>query len=243
MTDMLTQIMMNRAEAQDRVKRINDSGELIRADLFELYEREGWKALGYSSWRKCVMAEFPYWSQPYLYNQLRAARIEQGLLDTPDIEPEISTIVESLPESHFRELAALRDPLEQRAALQLAYTVGGGKITASLVRQSVDTIQEMKSTGGKVDLGNGTMTAATASVIVKQHEAVQAHIDAKNVGNVATYLTKKARGRVVSASDNGQIIVQFDDLNVANLIKAAWLSRGANDLRITIVKEYKDNPT
>ena len=91
---------MTSLEARVCVDRINSGMSDIRTQLLELKEREGWKALGYSSWRECAVAEFDY-SQSRVYQ----------LLDAAQIERDISTIVENgeTPEGHLRELAPLKD--------------------------------------------------------------------------------------------------------------------------------------
>src|SRR5205807_1142448 len=61
---------MTRDEARQCVERINHHLDEARALLLDLYEREGWRALGYASWRECVAGEFPKWRQSYLYYQL-----------------------------------------------------------------------------------------------------------------------------------------------------------------------------
>jgi hypothetical protein len=65
---------MSRDEARQCVVRIAHHLEEARALLPELYEREGWRALGYDSWRACVVVEFSQ-SQTALYRQLTAARV------------------------------------------------------------------------------------------------------------------------------------------------------------------------
>jgi hypothetical protein len=79
--------------------------------VLELYEREGWSALGYNTWRECVTAEFNS-SQAYLYRQLEAAQTEKVI--SPIGEKEI-------PESQLRPLTKLKDnPDQQREAWQHA---------------------------------------------------------------------------------------------------------------------------
>lgn len=101
---------MTAAEARhcvDAVKRhMRSSWEL----LLDIRDREGWRALGYDSWRACVVAEF-HQSQSYLYYQMQAAETARA----------ISTMVETenIPERHLRELAPLRhdpDALREVAA-------------------------------------------------------------------------------------------------------------------------------
>jgi hypothetical protein len=51
-------VMMTMEEARACVERVKGGIEQMRRDLLELREREGWKALGYDSWRACAVAEF-----------------------------------------------------------------------------------------------------------------------------------------------------------------------------------------
>lgn len=106
--------LMTADEARACVARATQHLNVARAELLELYEREGWRALGYDSWRACVTAEFSQ-SQSYLYYQLQAARTER----------ELSTIVQpaelpSLREFHLRQIAELPAPERREVALELA---------------------------------------------------------------------------------------------------------------------------
>jgi CHASE2 domain-containing sensor protein len=69
---------MSRDAARQCVARMTHHLEEARAVLLELYEREGWRALGYDSWRACVVAAFSQ-SQTALYRQLTAARVERTI--------------------------------------------------------------------------------------------------------------------------------------------------------------------
>jgi hypothetical protein len=51
-----------------QIKIKNNAGE-IRTLVLELHEREGWRALGYKSWRARVVAEFEH-GQTHLYRLL-----------------------------------------------------------------------------------------------------------------------------------------------------------------------------
>lgn len=141
-------------EARDCVKKINDNIHNARALYFDLYERKGWEALGYRSWRECVIKEFGG-KQAYAYLQLSAAKVERN----------ISTIVEkptSIPESHLRPLAAL-PPEEQREVYKKALeSAPEGKVTARHIEQVINrkeqaTEQEEKVTTEHVEkVANGT---------------------------------------------------------------------------------------
>jgi len=81
----------------------------LRVSLLDLYERQGWKSLGYDSWKACVTNEFKD-KQRYLYYQLEAAKTERNLQDLQN-----STKVEigSIPERQLRPLSNL-SPDQQR---------------------------------------------------------------------------------------------------------------------------------
>lgn len=123
-------------EAREVVDKINANMNNVRYLVLDLYEREGWSALGYGSWRECVTKEFQG-KQSYLYYQLEAAQVEKN----------ISTNVEKqdlIPESHLRPLTKLRDnPEQQREAWQKAVeTAPDGKITAAHVSKVVREMTE-----------------------------------------------------------------------------------------------------
>jgi len=122
-------------EAKECVAKIKANVQNIRKLFLELNERRGWEALGYKSWRECVVKEFGG-KQAYAYFQLSAAKVERN----------ISTIVEkseSIPESHLRPLTKL-PPEEQREVFQEAVeTAPNGKVTAKHIEK---TIQEYKQT-------------------------------------------------------------------------------------------------
>ncbi len=122
---------MTAPEARQCIAAIKAHLHGARALLLELEEREGWRALGYSSWRACVVAEFGQ-SQAYLYRQLAAAKIERV------VEP-FSPIGE-IPEGQLRPLAALDSPDEQRAVWDTAKeTAPNGRVTAAHVVQVITT--------------------------------------------------------------------------------------------------------
>jgi hypothetical protein len=130
------------SEAKECVNQINANMTNIRSLVLDLYERKGWDALGYESWRECVTAEFKQ-SQSYLYFQLEAAQTERN----------ISTIVEktdSIPESQLRPLAKLRDnPEAQKEAWQKAVeTAPEGKVTAAHVARVVKGMTEPEEING-----------------------------------------------------------------------------------------------
>ena len=122
---------MNAAEARACVESINSSINNARAMLLDLYERQGWKALGYESWRACVVVEFEQ-SKTHLYRQLQAAEIERTVSPMGEIG--------QIPERQLRPLAAL-PPAERPKAWALARESSGGKPTAKDVQAAVNTVR------------------------------------------------------------------------------------------------------
>ncbi len=126
-------VMMSEGEARECVARIKGHLEDTRRALVDLYEREGWKALGYASWRACAAAEFGA-SAATLYRQLEAGLIER---DISQLEKNATPI----PTAQLQPLKDL-DGDERRAAWEKANELaGGGKRTAAHVQQAV---QELK---------------------------------------------------------------------------------------------------
>lgn len=129
MTHTAALALMTPLEAQHCVESINAHLNSARALLLELYERQGWIALGYSTWRECVVAEF-HQSQAYLYRQLQAAQIEQVISPMGEIG--------QIPERQLRPLTKL-EPGEQQAVWQeVQETAPEGKVTAAYVESVVE---------------------------------------------------------------------------------------------------------
>jgi hypothetical protein len=120
-------VMMDAEEARATIAEIKGHLESARVKLLDLEEREGWRALGYESWRACAAAEFGQ-SQAYLYRQLSAAKIERDL-DSP---------IGEISESHLRPLSKLDTTEERRDAWQRANEIAGdAPRTAKHVEQAV----------------------------------------------------------------------------------------------------------
>ena len=137
MAEILAQPMTSE-EAQTCIAEINKNLKNTRTLLFDLYEREGWRALGYASWRECVTAEFKQ-HQSYLYRQLEAAKAERNILSVVD-----HALMSEIPESHLRPLASLCSS-DQREAYQRAIkTAPEGRLTAQHVEETVREIKDAR---------------------------------------------------------------------------------------------------
>lgn len=159
-------VTMNEAEARECVGRIRKGLDSIRVDVLNLYEREGWRALGYESWRECVVREFEY-SQSYLYRMLSAAKVERNVA-------EIRQLAKTLPESQTRVLSKFDDEL-QPVIMRLAsgYSNATGKpMTAGMLERTGQVLLEAEATG-HVDTGSGESTALFAAITATEYEATQ----------------------------------------------------------------------
>lgn len=131
----LTIRKMTDAEARECVSKINNNMTNIRSLVLELYEREGWSAMGYASWRECVVKEFKQ-NERYLYRQLEAAQTSRLLLTNCQKE--------EIPASQLHVLAKLNnEPEKQKEAWQQAVdTAPDGKVTAAHVYKIVKEMTE-----------------------------------------------------------------------------------------------------
>lgn len=128
-------VLMSEDEAERCVREINKSMEHARTLLLELYEREGWRALGYRNWRECVKVRFQH-SQATLYRQLTAAQVERDVISHYEKRG-------PLPEAHLRPLAVINTPEERREVWnEIIESAPGSGITERHVRVVVTKHQE-----------------------------------------------------------------------------------------------------
>jgi hypothetical protein len=79
-TQVVAMRIMDAKEARDYVKQINANMTNVRQLVIELHDREGWSALGHTTWEECVEKEFKQ-GRSYIFYQLKAAQIEQNIYD------------------------------------------------------------------------------------------------------------------------------------------------------------------
>lgn len=131
-------VMMTEEEARICVAKIKRNTEEIRSALLDLYERQGWKVLGYETFRSCIAAEFNV-SESRSYHLLNAARIDQILASDGETAP--------IPEAHARELAPLiKQPDRVRSVHREVKDQTGGKPEAVDYRAAVRSVP--KSSNG-----------------------------------------------------------------------------------------------
>jgi len=132
--------LMNKTEARETVTQINLSVNKAAILIHELYNREGWKALGYTSWSDCASKEFEH-SRTQVVRLLDEVNIRQKIADVP--------MGASLPERAIRELKSV--PAEQigpvlEVAMDTAKKKGREVPTAKEVHEAAaPVIQEAKA--------------------------------------------------------------------------------------------------
>lgn len=184
---------MDADTARHFVERIQE--HLIRADhhanqarklILDFKEREGWKVLGYKSWRQCVMEEFEK-SSATVYRQLDAALVELELSPMGELG--------QINERVLRPLTKREYSAESR---QLIWDISqdivgaGGKITSGVVESVVEGIADwLKS--GTVQSPDGEQTPITehlrADLTARVREVRLAHADhIKHMGKQRNYI-------------------------------------------------------
>lgn len=126
--------VMTEAEARQCIEAIKGYVVSIRALLLELEERQGWKALGYSSMTACLVGEFPGESKTKLIRALEAGRIERHQ------QVPIGTYLESQLRPLFKFSSEQWKPILAKAH-QLA---GEQRLTASHVTQAATEFQSVQ---------------------------------------------------------------------------------------------------
>lgn len=122
---------MTYEDARRCVDQINAHMGDVRYLLLDLYEREGWKALGYANWRECAEREFVL-GQAYAYRLLAAAEIERNI--SPNGE-------KPLPEGTLRPLAKVEPKQQREVWVKAVETAPNGKVTAAHVEHTVRQFQ------------------------------------------------------------------------------------------------------
>ena len=129
---------MDEQEAREVVDDIKKGINTVRAQIYELDRRKGWKALGYRSFAACCMKEFPQMHAKTIEKDLAAARAEAVLKEFPQNGGNIG----DMARSHAAPLAVLRhDPEALNDAYEKAKDIATdeneGKLTAAIVARAV----------------------------------------------------------------------------------------------------------
>jgi len=131
---------MTELEARQAVSDIKRGINTVRARVYDLDRRKGWKALGYRSFAACCMEEFPELHARTIEKQLGAARVEAKL---QDLRPSGRNFkIGDMPEAHLRPLVSVKNDDETLVAAyakarDIAEEENGGKLTEAIVTRAV----------------------------------------------------------------------------------------------------------
>jgi len=135
---------MTEQEARQAVEDIKRGINTVRARIYELDRRKGWKALGYRSFSACCMEEFPELHARTIERQLGAARVEAQLKSSGHLAG--SHKVGDLPEAHLRPLVSVKNDDETLVAAytkaqEIAKDENQGKLTEAIVTRAVEEVK------------------------------------------------------------------------------------------------------
>lgn len=161
---------MNEAEARQVVDDIKRGINTVRARIYELDRRKGWKALGYRSFAACCMKEFPELHAKTVEKQLAAARVEAALQEFPSFEGKIG----DMPEYHARPLVQLRhDPNALNDAYTKAQEIADeenkGKLTEAIVTRAVEEVKP-EYEWSQSELERKAIAEAGGTVVANMHQ-------------------------------------------------------------------------
>lgn len=133
---------MTKEEARQAVDDIKRGINTVRARIYDLDRRKGWKALGYRSFAACCMKEFPELHAKTVEKQLAAARVEAVLQEFPSRGGKIG----DMPAKHAMPLVQLRhDPIALNDAFtkaqEIAKEENNGKLTEAIVTRAVEAVK------------------------------------------------------------------------------------------------------
>jgi len=161
---------MNEQEALQAVSDIKKGINTVRARIYDLDRRKGWKALGYRSFASCCMKEFPELHAKTVEQQLAAARVEAVLQEFPGTPGKIG----DMPESHARPLVQLRhDPVALNEAYAKAQDIAkdenDGKLTQGIITRAVEAVKpEYEWT--EDELNRRAIVEAGGTVVANMHQ-------------------------------------------------------------------------
>lgn len=134
--------------ARHYIERIHE--HLIRADyhvnqarklILDLKEKDGWKVLGYSSWRDCINQEFEQHAST-VYRQLNAALVELELSPNGRLGEVNERVLRPLTKRNFN--AEARQAIW---AISQEIVGEGGKITSGITEAVVEGLTDMLRSG------------------------------------------------------------------------------------------------
>jgi len=170
--DITATVDMNEHEAREAVDDIKKGINTVRARIYDLDRRKGWKALGYRSFTACCMEEFPELHERTIRQQLAAAKVETSLKELGAAAP--NHRIGDIPEKHLRPLVSVRNDDETLAAAftkaqDIAEEENEGKLTEAIVTRAVEQVRpEYEWT--EDELKRKAIVEAGGTVVANMHQ-------------------------------------------------------------------------
>ena len=163
---------MNEAEARQVVDDIKRGINTVRARIYELDRRKGWKALGYRSFAACCMAEFPELHARTIQKQLAAAQVEASLKDLRPAGHHLK--IGDIPEKHLRPLVSVKNDEETLVAAyekaqEIADEENKGKLTEAIVTRAVEEVRP-EYEWSQSELERKAIAEAGGTVVANMHQ-------------------------------------------------------------------------
>lgn len=162
---------MTEPEARQAVDDIKRGINTVRARIYDLDRRKGWKALGYRSFTACCMEEFPELHARTIQRQLAAAQVESKL---QELRPAGRSSIGDIPEKHLRPLVSVKNDDETLVAAyskaqDIAKEENQGKLTEAIVTRAVEAVKpEYEWTEDELD--RRAIVEAGGSVVANLHQ-------------------------------------------------------------------------
>lgn len=163
---------MNELEARQAVDDIKRGINTVRARIYDLDRRKGWKALGYRSFAACCMEEFPELHARTIEKQLGAARVEAKL---QDLRPNGRNFkIGDMPETHLRPLVSVKNDDETLVAAftraqSIAKDENKGKLTEAIVSRAVEALRPQYE-WSQSELDRRAIAEAGGTVVANMHQ-------------------------------------------------------------------------
>lgn len=163
---------MTEAEARQTVDDIKRGINTVRARIYELDRRKGWKALGYRSFTACCMTEFPELHERTIRKQLYAAQVEQTLKN--ELGPDGPSFIGATPEAHLRPLVSVKDDSDTLVAAyekanEIAAEENGGNLTQAIVTRAVEQVKP-EYEWSQSELERKAIVEAGGTVVANMHQ-------------------------------------------------------------------------
>lgn len=163
---------MTEDEARQAVTDIKRGINTVRARIYELDRRKGWKALGYRSFTACCMAEFPELHERTIRRQLYAAQVEDTL--KKELGPLGPENVGATPETHLRPLVSVKNDSHTLVAAyekaqEIATEENNGKLTEAIVTRAVEEVKP-EHEWSQSELERKAVVEAGGTVVANMHQ-------------------------------------------------------------------------